>query len=57
LAQGDVKGVTAIVGALYHPPTPIYPVADLMDHIEASLDELLSKYDGARVVLGGTSTN
>jgi len=34
----DVEGVTAIVGALYHPPTPIYPVADLMDHIEASLD-------------------
>src|SRR6218665_2347253 len=49
----DVEGVTAFVGALYHPPTPIYPVADLMDHIEASLDELLAKYDGARVVLGG----
>src|SRR6218665_1169026 len=46
------KGV-AIIGALYHPPKPIYPVVDLYDYIERTLDEILSTNVGAEVSLCG----
>lgn len=44
---------TVITGALYHPPKPCYQSADLYDHIERSLEEILVANDGASVILGG----
>src|SRR6218665_2523834 len=44
------KGV-AIIGALYHPPKPIYLVVDLYDYIERTLDEILSTNVDAEVSL------
>jgi len=44
------------VGALYHPPKPIYPTVSLLDCLEASM-ESLTRVDGdITVVLGGIST-
>src|SRR6218665_3618241 len=49
----STEGGTVLVGALYHPPKPIYAVDDLMDFIERSLDELLTAKGEVAVVLGG----
>lgn len=41
------------VGAVYHPPKPIYPPSVLLDCIEASVDELTAKFPSAVIVLAG----
>jgi len=41
------------VGALYHPPKPLYQSTALLDHIEAGVDALTTAYPVATVVLAG----
>src|SRR6218665_2604970 len=42
-----------LVGGLFHPPKYSYPIKDIYDYIEATLDELLHLYPNASVVLAG----
>jgi len=42
-----------LVGALYHPPKYSYPVEEMYEFIETSLDELLCQHPDASVVLAG----
>ena len=45
-----------IVGALYHPPCPLYTADSLLDYIEACqacLDELFCEFPSTSVVLAG----
>ena len=42
---------TMFVGALYHPPKPLYQSTALLDHIEAGIDALATAYPAATVVL------
>ena len=44
---------TAVIGALYHPPKPIYAVSDLLCHIDACLDTIASDMPSALVVIAG----
>jgi len=44
---------TVFVGALYHPPKPLYESTELLDHIEAGVDALTTAYPAATVVLAG----
>ena len=41
------------VGALYHPPKPLYQSTALLDHVEAGVDALATAYPAATVVLAG----
>ena len=43
----------AIIGALYHPPKPIYKTTALLDHIESCLDAIAIQEPGAVVILAG----
>jgi len=43
----------AVIGALYHPPKPIYAVSDLLCHIDACLDTIASDMPSAIVVIAG----
>ena len=40
-----------VVGALYHPPRPLYTTDSLLDYIEACLDELFSVFPSTFVVV------
>ena len=42
-----------IVGALYHPPKPVYETSALLDYIEKSMDYITSCYTDALVILAG----
>ena len=42
-----------IVGALYHPPRPLYTTDSLLDYIEACLEELFCEFPSTSVVLAG----
>ena len=42
-----------IVGALYHPPQPLYQTSDLLNHIEVCVDTIASAFPAALVVLAG----
>jgi hypothetical protein len=41
------------IGALYHPPKPLYKSAALLDYIETGVNALLFAYQSATVVLAG----
>jgi hypothetical protein len=41
------------IGALYHPPKPIYQIEVLMEQIERSVEELTAADSGALIVLAG----
>jgi hypothetical protein len=41
------------IAALYHPPKPIYQVPALLDHIEASVEEISQSNPGALILLAG----
>ena len=41
------------IGALYHPPAPLYQTSDLLDHIEAAVLSIQQDYPHARVILAG----
>jgi len=41
------------VGALYHPPRPIYTTDALLNYLEATVDELNQKFPAASIVLAG----
>ena len=42
-----------IVGALYHPPQPLYQTAELLNHIEVCVDAVASAFPAALIVLAG----
>jgi len=42
-----------VIGALYHPPSPIYKVNTLLDYIETSLDDIAVRFAGAIIILAG----
>jgi len=42
-----------IIGALYHPPSPIYQTDALLNYIDASLDDISRKHPNALIVLAG----
>jgi len=42
-----------VVGAIYHPPRPIYSVMSLLDYIEASINELQCDFPTDQIVLAG----
>ena len=44
---------TMFVGALYHPPKPLYQSTALLDHIEAGVDALTTAYPAVTAVLAG----
>ena len=41
------------VGALYHPPRPLYTADSLLDYIEACVDELNRQFPTAPIILAG----
>ena len=41
------------VGALYHPPRPIYTTDALLNYLEATVDELNQEFPAASIVLAG----
>ena len=49
----NTPGRVVYIGAIYHPPKPIYQVDDLMDQIERSVEELAVADSGALIVLAG----
>jgi len=42
-----------IIGALYHPPKPIYQSEALLNYVELSLEELCRDHPAATVILCG----
>ena len=43
----------AMVGALYHPPKPLYHTAALLDYIESCLDAIAIQFPEAVIILAG----
>ena len=41
------------VGALYHPPKPVYRTADLLDYLEMCMDALTQASPSALIILAG----
>ena len=41
------------VGALYHPPVPIYQTTGLLDYIEAAIVRIQLDFAGAHIILAG----
>jgi len=41
------------VGALYHPPAPLYKTSDLLDRIEAAVLKIQQDFPGAHIILAG----
>ena len=41
------------IGALYHPPQPIYDAKELLIHIERTIEELSTRHPEALIILGG----
>ena len=41
------------IGALYHPPKPIYESANILDHIETSVLRIGHEFPRARIILAG----
>ena len=44
---------SAVIGALYHPPKPIYVVQDLLSHIDECLEAIANGMPSVLVVLAG----
>ena len=44
---------TLVIGALYHPPKPLYSQAELLQELERSLDAIIKSPDDTVVVLAG----
>jgi len=44
---------SAVIGALYHPPKPIYVVQDLLSHIDECLEAIANDMPSVLVVLAG----
>ena len=42
-----------IIGALYHPPKPIYQTPALLEHIEACVDQITTDTSDSMIVLAG----
>ena len=41
------------VGALYHPPKPLYQPSALLDHVEECVDRIEQEFCDARILLAG----
>ena len=48
-----VRVGNTFVGALYHPPKPLYQPIELLDYIEACVVELSRDFPAANIVLAG----
>jgi hypothetical protein len=49
-ATGDT-----FIGALYHPPLPLYKSSDLLDHIEVAVLQIQQDYPESHIILAGDS--
>ena len=47
----DIRGRRVIVGALYHPPRPIYSPGEMLHAIELSIDRFMSESGEALIIL------
>ena len=43
----------SIIGAIYHPPKPIYSPQSLLDYIDESVEEIYTNFPGSLVILAG----
>src|SRR5271165_1165034 len=39
--------------SLYHPPTPIYPVEDILKHLETTTEEISAAFPRALIIIAG----
>jgi len=44
---------TTFIGAIYHPPTPLYRPADVLGHIEDAVLQINLECPGPHIVLAG----
>lgn len=49
----EVPGRVVLIGALYHPPRPIYHLHHLLARLEHTVDELCGANHDALLILGG----
>ena len=42
-----------ILGAVYHPPKPIYCTDRFMDYLESSMEEIITRFPGHQTAMGG----
>ena len=49
----EINGRSCYVGAMYHPPKPIYATDDLLHALENSLEEIFSQPGDSLVILAG----
>src|SRR5664279_3828634 len=49
----DQNNDVTFVGAIYHPPKPIYKTADLLDHIEEAVLRMQQDFPDSHVILAG----
>ena len=43
----------AFIGALYHPPVPVYQTSDILDHIESAVLQIQQDFPVSHVILAG----
>ena len=49
----QVSDAVTYIGALYHPPKPIYQTADLINHVEAAVFRIQQECPRSKVILAG----
>ena len=47
------SGAVTFIGARYHPPSPIYQTADLINHVEDAVFSIQQEYPRSNVILAG----
>jgi len=51
--QLTFRGRKVVIGALYHPPRPLYKEAELIDELERVTERILAEHDDILVILAG----
>ena len=49
----SLSDYSAVIGAIYHPPKPIYCTSKLLDYIEHSVETLSNSYPNSLIILAG----
>ena len=44
---------TTLIGAIYHPPKPIYQTVELLNHIEETIIQAQQNYPGCSIIFAG----
>ena len=48
-----IRASNVFLGSHYYPPTPIYPVTDLLQHLEQSTEVITTAFPGASIGIAG----